>query len=98
MNNNADEMFRGIEKLPIVLCHRDFWVANIIYSDSDSEIVLIDWDTAGWGYMGEDIASLKRTKRTSVIWLNTTQNAFPPITGGGAEYSDVSHISDHCVP
>jgi hypothetical protein len=28
-----------------------------IYS-SDDKIALIDWDTAGWGYMGEGIASL----------------------------------------
>ncbi|MFJ7915623.1 MULTISPECIES: phosphotransferase [unclassified Lysinibacillus] len=47
LDNNADEIFSRIEKLPIVLCHRDFWVANVFYSDS--KIVLIDWDTAGWG-------------------------------------------------
>jgi len=44
-----------IERLPVVLCHRDFWVANIFYKDQ--KILLLDWDTTGWGYMGEDIAS-----------------------------------------
>ena len=55
-DENADEIWSRIEKLPIVLCHRDFWVTNIFFSKD--RIILIDWDTTGWGYMGEDIVSL----------------------------------------
>ena len=49
IDENSDEVFRRIERLPIVLSHRDFWVANIFYLDDS--IVLIDWDTTGWGYL-----------------------------------------------
>ena len=56
LDETSEEIFRRLESLPVVLCHRDFWVANIFYSKGD--ISLIDWDTAGFGYMGEDIASL----------------------------------------
>ena len=56
IDNNADDVWHRIEKLPIVLCHRDFWTTNIFYHDG--KIRLIDWDTTGWGYMGEDIKQL----------------------------------------
>ena len=56
IDNRARELFEAIENLPVVLCHRDLWLENIFYSDG--RVTLIDWDTAGWGYMGEDIASL----------------------------------------
>lgn len=56
IDENAEEILGRIEKLPIVLCHRDFWVENIFHSDGKT--LLLDWDTAGWGYMGEDLASL----------------------------------------
>lgn len=54
IDENSDEIFIRIEKLPIVLCYRDFWVANIFFSEG--ETVLIDWDTAGWGYLASLIA------------------------------------------
>jgi len=56
IDDNMDAIFNKIASLPVVLCHRDFWVENIIYSNG--KIRLIDWDTSGWGYLGEDIASL----------------------------------------
>lgn len=55
-DENAEVHFKDIEKLPIVLCHRDYWVANVFFKDE--KIYAIDWDTAGWGYFGEDLASL----------------------------------------
>ena len=48
IDEQAEEIFARIEKLPLVLCHRDFWVTNLIYTDGN--IALIDWDTSGWGY------------------------------------------------
>ncbi|MNI24537.1 Phosphotransferase enzyme family protein [compost metagenome] len=95
IDNNADEIFSRIEKLPIVLCHRDFWVANIFYSDS--KIVLIDWDTAGWGYMGEDIASLIADEADVCHMIEYYQTSIPAYYRGFSEYADVSHISDHCI-
>ncbi|RXZ79067.1 aminoglycoside phosphotransferase family protein [Paenibacillaceae bacterium] len=95
IDNHADELFSRIEKLPIVLCHRDFWVANIFYSDS--RIVLIDWDTAGWGYMGEDIASLIADEADICHMVEYYQECIPAYYRGFSEYADVSHISDHCI-
>lgn len=95
IDNHADEIFRRIEKLPIVLCHRDFWVANIFYSDS--KIVLIDWDTAGWGYMGEDIASLITDEADVPHMIEYYQKCIPAYYRGFSEYAGVSHISDHCI-
>ncbi|MGE7673062.1 aminoglycoside phosphotransferase family protein [Lysinibacillus sp. NPDC094403] len=95
LDNNADEIFSRIEKLPIVLCHRDFWVANIFYSDS--KIVLIDWDTAGWGYMGEDIASLITDEADVCHMIEYYQKCIPAYYKGFSEYADVSHVSEHCI-
>ena len=95
LDNNADEIFSRIEKLPIVLCHRDFWVANIFYSDN--KIVLIDWDTAGWGYMGEDIASLIADEADVCHMLEYYRRCVPAYYKGFSEYVDVSPISEHCV-
>ncbi|NLY53976.1 MAG: phosphotransferase, partial [Firmicutes bacterium] len=45
LDERSDEIWETIEQLPVVLCHRDFWVANIFYSDQ--KVRVIDWDTAG---------------------------------------------------
>lgn len=55
-DDNAEHHFIQIEKLPKVFCHRDYWIANILYTNN--AIIAIDWDTSGWGYIGEDLASL----------------------------------------
>ncbi|REK77890.1 aminoglycoside phosphotransferase family protein [Paenibacillus paeoniae] len=95
IDNHADEIFSRIEKLPIVLCHRDFWVANIFYSDS--KVALIDWDTAGWGYMGEDIASLIADEPNICHMVEYYQKCIPAYYRGFSENTDVSHISDPCI-
>lgn len=95
IDNNSDEIFSRMEKLPIVLCHRDFWLTNIFYSDH--EIVLIDWDTAGWGYMGEDIASLITDEADVSHMIEYYQKCIPAYYSGFSEYSDVSHITDNCI-
>jgi hypothetical protein len=38
------------------MCRRDFWNGNIFYNYDN--IIAIDWDITGFGYFGEDIASL----------------------------------------
>ena len=56
IDDNREALFNSLKRLPVVLCHRDFWVENIFLSEG--KIRLIDWDCAGFGYLGEDIASL----------------------------------------
>lgn len=56
IDDKKEAVFNSLKNLPVVLCHRDFWIENIFLSDG--EIHLIDWDGAGLGYLGEDIASL----------------------------------------
>ena len=56
IDDNMEKIFSDIGKLPIVLCHRDFWIENIFISNE--KVILIDWDCAGLGFLGEDLASL----------------------------------------
>lgn len=95
IDEQADEIFARIEKLPLVLCHRDFWVTNIIYSDGN--FALIDWDTSGWGYMGEDLASLIADEADIDNMVENYQRCIPAYYKGFSEYVDVSQTTDHCV-
>jgi thiamine kinase-like enzyme len=56
VDEKQNEIFKSFKRLPIVFCQRDFWIENIFYDNGD--IIVIDWDTAGWGFLGEDIAQL----------------------------------------
>jgi hypothetical protein len=95
IDEHSDEIWGRIERLPIVLCHRDFWITNLFYSDS--KIVLIDWDTTGWGYLGEDIASLIADEADVDHMVKYYNKCVPAYYKGFSEYADVSHISDHCI-
>lgn len=95
IDKQADEIFARIEKLPLVLCHRDFWVTNLIYADG--KFVLIDWDTSGWGYLGEDLASLIADEPDIDNMVEYYQRCIPAYYKGFAEYTDVSQIENHCV-
>ncbi|WLR57678.1 aminoglycoside phosphotransferase family protein [Mesobacillus subterraneus] len=95
IDERTDEILKRIEKLPLVLCHRDFWVANLIYTDG--KIVLIDWDTSGWGYLGEDIASLIADEADIDSMVENYQRCVPAYYKGFSEYADISPIADHCV-
>ena len=53
---HADSVFQTMAHLPQVLCHRDYWTENIFVSGA--QVTAIDWDCAGWGVIGEDVASL----------------------------------------
>lgn len=94
-DERADDIFSRIEKLPVVLCHRDFWVTNIFCSGS--KIILIDWDTAGWGPMGEDIASLIADEGDVEHMVENYCNCVPAYYRGFSEFADISHITDHCI-
>jgi len=91
----SDEIFEHIAKLPIVLCHRDFWVTNIFFHDD--RISLIDWDTSGWGYMGEDIASLIADEADIDHMVEYYHRCIKAYYTGFSEYADISHISDDCI-
>ena len=95
IDEKSDEIFNRIEKLPVVLCHRDFWVANIFHKDGS--IRLIDWDTAGWGYLGEDMASLIADEADVPHMAEYYQKCVPAYYKGFSEYADISYITDNCV-
>jgi thiamine kinase-like enzyme len=93
IDQKSDAIFNRIEKLPVVLCHRDFWVANIFYSNDS--IILIDWDTSGWGYMGEDIASLIADEADVDQMIENYRKCVPAYYKGFSEYSNISHIRSY---
>ncbi len=95
IDEHADEILTLIEKLPIVLCHRDFWVTNLIYADG--KIALIDWDTSGWGRLGEDLASLIADEADIDHMVEYNLRCVPAYYKGFSEYTDVSPIADNCV-
>ncbi len=92
MDDQAEAIFEGIEALPLVLCHRDFWVANIF--SSDEKIRLIDWDTTGWGHMGEDLASLIADESEVDAMVSLYQRCVPAYAKGFSEYTDISHMKN----
>jgi len=95
VDKTADEIFRRIEKLPIVFCHRDFWITNIFHTDQG--IRLIDWDTSGWGYLGEDIAQLICDEADVDHMVEYYKRCVPAYYRGFSEYVDVSHVTDDCI-
>jgi thiamine kinase-like enzyme len=95
IDEHADEILARIEQLPLVLCHRDFWVTNLIYADGT--VALIDWDTSGWGYLGEDIASLIADEADVDHMVEYYQRCVPAYYKGFAEYADVPPVAEHCV-
>ena len=95
IDERADEILARIEQLPLVLCHRDFWVTNLICADG--KIALIDWDTSGWGYLGEDLASLIADEADIEHMVENYQRCVLAYYKGFSETADVSSIADHCV-
>jgi hypothetical protein len=70
-------------------------VANIFCSGDKT--VLIDWDTAGWGYLGEDMASLIADEADVEHMVEYYHRCIPAYYRGFSEYADISHITDNCV-
>jgi Putative homoserine kinase type II (protein kinase fold) len=94
-DQNSDEIFACIEKLPIVFCHRDFWVTNIFYSDG--KFTLIDWDTAGWGYFGEDIASLIADEADVENMVSNFRRCVAAYYEGFSEFATALRPEHNCV-
>lgn len=95
IDEHADEILARIDKLPLVLCHRDFWVTNLIFIDG--KVRIIDWDTCGWGCMGEDLASLIADETDIDRMVEYYHRCVPAYYKGFSEYADVSPIANHCV-
>jgi thiamine kinase-like enzyme len=95
IDDNMDTLFGEISKLPVVLCHRDFWLENIIFSDG--KICLIDWDTSDWGYLGEDLASLIADDYDFNNFEEYCQRLIPAYYRGISEYMDISGIKDRFI-
>lgn len=91
-----DTLWAHIQRLPVVLCHRDFWIENIFVTQGN--IVLIDWDCAAWGYMGEDIASLI-VDDTPPSQIDTYYHRLvPAYCKGLSEYIDIPQIDNLYIP
>jgi len=95
MDEEASAWFERLQKLPVVLCHKDFWLENIFCTDG--ACVLIDWDTAGWGFLGEDIASLIADDTDAERFHEYYNRFIPAYYRGVAEKMDVSGIRDDCI-
>ncbi|NQX48846.1 aminoglycoside phosphotransferase family protein [Paenibacillus tritici] len=95
IDDQSDDIFARIEQLPLVLCHRDFWVTNLICEGET--IALIDWDTSGWGYLGEDIASLIADEADPDLMAEYYQRCIPAYYQGFSEYIEAPPITGHCV-
>lgn len=95
IDDDADAVFARIGRLPVVLCHRDFWQENIFFCDG--EIVLIDWDTAGWGHLGEDMASLIADEVDARHMLACYQRCVPAYYKGFGEYAQAPDLAESCV-
>ena len=92
LDEQQEERFASLDRLPVVLCHRDFWIENIFATDGG--ILLIDWDTAGWGYAGEDIASLIIDETEPGCVDSYIRKLIPAYRQGLAEFADVSGIDE----
>lgn len=93
IDEHRNEIFDSVKKLPVVLCHRDFWVENIFMSNG--KLILIDWDTSGWGYICEDIASLIFDRDTNIDYLDEYYRRLAPAyIKGLSEYMDIPPVEN----
>jgi hypothetical protein len=94
IDDRKEEIFERLKNLPIVLCHRDFWNENIFYTEG--AVRLIDWDTAGWGYLGEDIASLIVDGLDVDRFEENYNRLIPAYLNGVKEYMNVD-FDEMCI-
>ena len=85
IDKRADEVWAEIKKLPLVLCHRDFFPPNIFYVDGC--VVVIDWDSAGYGYLGEDLVGLIGEANDLDCMVENFERCVPAYLKGFAEGS-----------
>lgn len=95
IDDQKDELFEKLKNLPIVLCHRDLWNENIFFTDG--KIRLIDWDTCGWGFFGEDIASLIVDGMGVARFMENYRRLLPAYLKGFSEYLNIPPIDEACI-
>ncbi len=95
IDDRKDEIFAKLKALPVVLSHRDFWIENIFFSNG--HIRLIDWDTTGWGFLGEDIASLIVDEMDAEKFEENYHRLVPAYLKGLSEYMDVPAVNETCI-
>jgi len=95
LDDNSEAVLEKIGKLPVVLCHRDFWVENLLFKDNT--LYLIDWDTAGWGYLGEDLASLLADEADVGHMVENYRKCLPAYYKGFMEFAATAGIEDACI-
>jgi len=92
MDEKADKIWTEIEKLPIVLGHGDFFLYNIFYTNDG--IVVIDWDSAGWSYLGEDIVNLIVDSVDINNMVEHYHKCVPAFLKGFSEYSGTTQLEN----
>lgn len=95
IDENRTVIFEKMKRLPVVFCHRDLWIENIFWSDGT--IVLIDWDGAGFGYLGEDIASLIADDTESDCIPEYYRKLIPAYYEGISKYLPLPAVTDSCI-
>jgi thiamine kinase-like enzyme len=95
IDERKEAIFNELKSLPIVLCHRDFWIENIFVSNG--RIRLIDWDCTGWGYIGEDIASLIADDTEARYLDEYYRRLIPAYYRGLSECMDVLMTENHYI-
>ncbi|MCL2051912.1 MAG: methyltransferase domain-containing protein [Lachnospiraceae bacterium] len=88
MDEKSDRVWAEIEKLPIVLRHGDFFPPNLFYAN-DEKIILIDWDSAGLSYLGEDIVNLIADAGYIEHMVEYYHKCVPAYLNGFSEFSDI---------
>ena len=89
---HSDAVYQRIRRLPVAVTHRDFWVANLLVSDA---VGVIDWDTTGWGYLGEDLASLLVDEANVELLEENYRRCIPAYFRGLGAMGE--GIADHCI-
>lgn len=95
IDDDRSAIFGKLRQLPVVFCHRDFWLENIFYTNEG--IVLIDWDGAGFGCLGEDIASLIADDTETVCLHDYYRRLIPAYRRGLSPYINLPPVEDSCV-
>jgi len=88
VDEKQDEIFEKFKQLPIVLCQRDYWNENIFYDNGN--IIVIDWDTTGWGYFGEDIAQLIFDDIDTKYFDEYVEKLIPTYYEGFTEFANIT--------
>jgi len=87
IDDHKDSIFKYFSSFPSVINHRDFWIENIIYDNS--MIYLIDCDCIGFGYLGEDLASLIGDDTLTENLMVYFERLIPAYNRGIAEFQNI---------